>query len=451
MAGTPKSTGCSTCRRRKKKCGEERPSCKACISNGWVCPGYAKRWKFVDGNAQVSTNYQVKTHVHEREIFNDTTNIRHGDQTRHEVKPHKKSQLMYDISWQKYSRRLTSESDGLASMLVFILNDSLGQKFCQIGSHANFLDYIPSRLGINIALDSVVSSLCSLYIDTLTRKRTFKSLQLYGRGISSLQACLKDPKQRLESETLCASLLLQVCELLRNPGNSRWFYLSKGSRLLFESAGPERCASGFDRAMIESQRVWFMIQDVGRHQHCFLTQPQWQEVFKVPITTPVDVRNPILSLRTRVCEVLNDVPDILSEVACIALTDENQIFYTKAHQEDLICRLIIQKESIQRWYTTELQPLLCGGGDSRYSAVVLAVIDFISSSALLAVIDALSTMTSKSEEYGLNGLLPEYQPAIIDCETAVRASLNYIIGVSSLVAEPLQIATQQTSLLTSHS
>ena len=34
-------TGCQTCRDRKVKCGEEKPSCLNCQRTNLVCPGYA--------------------------------------------------------------------------------------------------------------------------------------------------------------------------------------------------------------------------------------------------------------------------------------------------------------------------------------------------------------------------------------------------------------------------
>ncbi|KAE8448837.1 hypothetical protein EG329_008839 [Mollisiaceae sp. DMI_Dod_QoI] len=40
-ASTPRSkTGCVTCKIRRLKCGEERPSCYRCVKSGWHCDGY---------------------------------------------------------------------------------------------------------------------------------------------------------------------------------------------------------------------------------------------------------------------------------------------------------------------------------------------------------------------------------------------------------------------------
>jgi hypothetical protein len=35
--------GCSTCRKRGIKCGEERPACQNCVRSGWYCVGYSRR------------------------------------------------------------------------------------------------------------------------------------------------------------------------------------------------------------------------------------------------------------------------------------------------------------------------------------------------------------------------------------------------------------------------
>ncbi|CZT10035.1 uncharacterized protein RCO7_03172 [Rhynchosporium graminicola] len=40
-ASTPRSkTGCVTCKIRRLKCGEEKPSCHRCVKSGWHCDGY---------------------------------------------------------------------------------------------------------------------------------------------------------------------------------------------------------------------------------------------------------------------------------------------------------------------------------------------------------------------------------------------------------------------------
>lgn len=262
------------------QCGEERPQCRACVSACWTCPGYAKRWKFVDANAPTSALFRVTSDGIEESDY-DSDLDRKSQHTTQDLARRKRTNITSPglvPLWPKQSRPLMSEADKAASRLIAMLNDSSGQKLCQIRSHANFIDYVPSRLGKNAALDSVVSSLCSLFVDALTGNRTVEGFRLYGSAVTSLQACVKSPELRLESETLCASILIQICEvrytrpytsgpvplkltscqLLQSPGNDKWIHLAKGSKVLFENVGPERCTSEFDRAMLESQRVWFV-------------------------------------------------------------------------------------------------------------------------------------------------------------------------------------------------
>ncbi|KAM0188781.1 hypothetical protein ACHAPI_010390 [Fusarium lateritium] len=50
--------GCSNCKRRKKKCDQQRPWCAACRHRGLQCSGYSTklRWVEVPGAQEVSSN-----------------------------------------------------------------------------------------------------------------------------------------------------------------------------------------------------------------------------------------------------------------------------------------------------------------------------------------------------------------------------------------------------------
>lgn len=79
----------------------------------------------------------------------------------------------------------------------------------------SFFKYVPGRLGHNSALDDAISCVCSLYCDRSSNEYTKSKViyKNYVRALSSLQKCLADEYLRLQSETLCASLLLQMCEV----------------------------------------------------------------------------------------------------------------------------------------------------------------------------------------------------------------------------------------------
>lgn len=74
---------------------------------------------------------------------------------------------------------------------------------------------IPARLGHNIALDNAVACLCSMYTDSLvhTPASSKVSVQLYARSLRSLRERLEFPEVTNNSEMICASIILQICEV----------------------------------------------------------------------------------------------------------------------------------------------------------------------------------------------------------------------------------------------
>ena len=112
-------------------------------------------------------------------------------------------------------RSLSSEHERSGSILAYMLNDPKSQALFPLKSHGDFYGFIPSRLGRNLALDDTISFLCGIYADTLTNNPTTSEIAIrrYAKSLSSLRTCLEEPQLRTESETICASIVLQLCEV----------------------------------------------------------------------------------------------------------------------------------------------------------------------------------------------------------------------------------------------
>jgi hypothetical protein len=110
---------------------------------------------------------------------------------------------------------LTSGNDHNAAFLVHVLENRTSQMIFPLRSHGNYLAFIPSLLGRNPALDTVVSCLGAMYTHSLTKtlSSTQTAMRTYVRSLEALRLCLEDEQRRLESETICASILLQLCEV----------------------------------------------------------------------------------------------------------------------------------------------------------------------------------------------------------------------------------------------
>jgi hypothetical protein len=107
------------------------------------------------------------------------------------------------------------EINGLGSALVYCLESKVKGTLIPLRLVGSFFEFIPARLGHNAALDDAVSCLCAIYCGTpSTPYKLHKEIyQSYARALSSLRRCLSDSSLRIESETLCASILLQMCEV----------------------------------------------------------------------------------------------------------------------------------------------------------------------------------------------------------------------------------------------
>ena len=164
------------------------------------------------------------------------------------------------------------ETNPLGSSLVYCLESKVKGTLIPLWLVGSFFQYVPARMGCNTALDAAVSCLCDIYCSPYYfHVSIYKS---YAKALSSLHGCLSDTSLQMESETLCASILLQMCEvsfppsidrlenwlsvndhikLVINDGKGKWSHLAHGTTVLLHSRGVQRYKSAFDHAMLESQ------------------------------------------------------------------------------------------------------------------------------------------------------------------------------------------------------
>jgi hypothetical protein len=175
------------------------------------------------------------------------------------------------------------EANPQGSALVYCLESKVKGPLIPLRLVGSFFDFIPARIGRNAALDAAVSCLCTLYcgMPSAPYHSNRSIYQSYVRALSSLRCCLNDASFRTESETLCASILLHMCEVSfsMNPNESQWRLstnhlfklvvnidrggwgeLARGTAFLLHSRGVNRYTSAFDHSMLESQ-MGFVVSD----------------------------------------------------------------------------------------------------------------------------------------------------------------------------------------------
>ena len=103
----------------------------------------------------------------------------------------------------------------LGSALVYCLGCKVKGPLIPLTLVGSFFDYVPARLGRNAALDNAISCLCTIYGGAPSTQYNLSTevYRAYAGALSSLRSCLSDPTLQMEPETLCASTLLQICEV----------------------------------------------------------------------------------------------------------------------------------------------------------------------------------------------------------------------------------------------
>jgi hypothetical protein len=200
------------------KCDEERPECLRCRQAGWKCPGYTKRFKFVDERTHLVALYRKKKYILEdvRSALDDS--IKHDNLSDlNDFGPDQMHIYQQSAPHNTPSASLSMGYDQTLNALCYILDRPHTFSLFPIKSLGSFFQFIPCRIGRNLALDSSLSCLCSMYTGwRFCASHVSKtSVQLYTKSLKALRKCLAIPQLRAEPETICASIILQLCEVGR--------------------------------------------------------------------------------------------------------------------------------------------------------------------------------------------------------------------------------------------
>lgn len=153
-----------------------------------------KRYIFEDGNAALVSN--LKSHPNGFDLYEEYYGIPRNLQVG----------IFRSLNWEH-------EQD--ATILTFLLQDKNTQAAFPIAGQGAFYSAIPSRMGRNLALDAAVSCVCRIYLDIVRNGSQFSgsTFRQYAKSLNALRSCVEDPYIQSESETICASILLQLCEV----------------------------------------------------------------------------------------------------------------------------------------------------------------------------------------------------------------------------------------------
>ncbi|KAL6867155.1 hypothetical protein J3F83DRAFT_761606 [Trichoderma novae-zelandiae] len=231
--------------------------------------------------------------------------------------------------------------------------------------HWSYLNYLPSRLGHNIALDKAaacVAARAQQWLASPSEPVSCGVLKLYSSALKALQADLQCPGACLRPDVLCATALLGVYELLKMSTEDAWNYHSTGASALIKLRGPGRCESDFEKALLLSHVGQIFHEAINANQSCFLSDDAWQAaLFSIPTNDSLfsDRSEPIVSLLTDVCRV----PEYFQKTSQIVCVTRDGTPYCLVDQ--VKNKLHQLRQSILLWHEKYFGPNTAGCADMR--------------------------------------------------------------------------------------
>ncbi|PTB63376.1 hypothetical protein BBK36DRAFT_1126839 [Trichoderma citrinoviride] len=280
MVGVPgRSKGCVTCRRRKKGCDKNEPSCHQCIRSGLKCEGYGRELVWVNntpngenGKAQHSNDSRVALHDSlarsaREELFFGlliSTALPYG----HLLSP--KASAISTNGWvaavdEYYNREPAIRYAALAMSAGFM---GVEDKKKQLAQHSQL---------------------------------TLQGLQAYNRAIHEMVKGLNDERRSKNDGVLVAARILQSYELFfgRAPD---WRAHIEGQLALFLARGPASFTSGQAHQLYVDGRVLVVMLSIGRRTKSPLNTPEWRTV---------PWREVPKSIKDKLMDVMEDIPYML--------------------------------------------------------------------------------------------------------------------------------------------
>ncbi|KAI9640599.1 hypothetical protein NHQ30_010898 [Ciborinia camelliae] len=450
MVGVPTSKRCDNCRKRKKKCGEQRPSCAECTRSGLDCPGYPARWKFIDETARLAKQYSHVRFVNDYDAT-EADGINSHDVVVNSVESSSDLFVLENFENARLGIPRFHGNNPLATTFVYCLGCKVKGDLVPMWLMGSFFQYVPGRLGHNNALDDAISCICSLYCDRSLKEYTKSKViyRNYVRALSSLQKCLADKSLCMQSETLCASILLQVCELVINADKGKWGNLARGTAQLIQTRGVDRYTDPFDLGMLESQLSYIVVQSAKSEEECYLRQPKWRALLTTISTWPSntittrELRS--LKLRIELCHQLFELPSILMEVSSFhtrfsgLLSNFDSILMDKA---------LKMSSNMKVWLRCEVEPHIFStylGSTTahiEYPDMVAAVVDCVANTTLLTLDKIICLLHHRSiTAHAVDTF--DSPESVESCYRRALKAFEYVRSESTLAARPLGIGLRQ--------
>lgn len=240
-ACTPRSrNGCAICRRRRIKCGEERPECQRCRTSGWPCPGYTTRTSHSPSSSSEGSDGPANN---ERNLDEGTVGANNA--------PH------LAISRYALPFKVPGSSNERRALHYFV---QFGARDMSDSMHSDFWSYsILQRCQHAAPLRHATAALGQFHVEFNAARGDFTPTpfaeQCYARAVRSLRNYIASHSTPDHATVLMSAAVFHCLELLRSEFEAASHHAESGLRILqawqFDGSTSPDCDSTLFEELVE--------------------------------------------------------------------------------------------------------------------------------------------------------------------------------------------------------
>ncbi|KAJ5759272.1 hypothetical protein N7520_006428 [Penicillium odoratum] len=287
MPGVPTGRACDGCRKQKKKCDEKQPTCSRCIRLKLKCVGSGQqRFKFLQ---EKRFTVSAPT-VWKRQSYSPETISNASDCVFLVAMPTKPEHIHIRLPPSPPTATMTSVSSSLANRFIKTIDRSTDLRYNLWWTFGAYLEDVPRRLGENEALDRAIETLTAAHAGFCGVNRqgaTAEALTKYSQALRMLRVYLDNRVHAQSSNTLCAVMVLLVCQLFLGPTTQYRSGHAEGAAQILKARKQCSPRDLFEKKLFLSLRGSVLFEGLF-NDRINLTQKEWDEL----VTNEFDEHTP---------------------------------------------------------------------------------------------------------------------------------------------------------------
>ncbi|EKG09917.1 hypothetical protein MPH_13007 [Macrophomina phaseolina MS6] len=335
------SRGCQTCKTRRIRCDEVRPSCGNCRKSGRTCPGFPDEFDLIFRNENAAVARRTKRAASKQKASPTTSSSSPSTESSQQSPQQSANQEINSLPVVKQTTsneppefRVLPQENALQAFFAwrgpslpqglhfsieaqatafFFRNFVLPpqQKECERGFFDILLPYFnetPEASPLHLATHAVSLAVLGNYPGRAQLMR--EAARFYGQALQKAQLALKDPAQAKSDETLLTIMMFVLYETLHNANYSitAWAHHIDGAVTLTKLRGRQQLEQPKSRKLFQAVRAMMLTNAMQRCEPVeeFPGVPGWTIQEENPANRLTVISMGLPALRSRVRALMSN-------------------------------------------------------------------------------------------------------------------------------------------------